>query len=58
MDAEGNLLTFKLYPPIKNVVDGVHFAKGGNILEYHEKVNVLSKPKYNHLLFTLVLQGV
>lgn len=57
MDAEGNL-AFKLYPPIKNVVDGVHFAKGGNILKYQVKVNELSKPKHNRLLFTLVLQGV
>lgn len=49
MDAEGNPLTFKLYPPLRNAVDGVHFAKGENILEYQVKANTLSKPENNRL---------
>jgi hypothetical protein len=41
-------------PTIKNTMEGVHCAKGGNILEYLVQKNVLSKPKHNHL----TLQGV
>jgi hypothetical protein len=26
-------------------MEGVHLAKGGNVLEYRAKVNALSKPK-------------
>ncbi len=58
VDAEGNPLTFKLYLPLRNVVDSVHLAKGENILEYQVKANALWKPKHNCLSFTLVLQGV
>jgi hypothetical protein len=39
MDFEGNLLKLKLYPPLKNVAEGVHLVKGGNILKYRAKTN-------------------
>ncbi len=48
----------KLYPPLKNVVEGVHLVKGGNILEYRAKANALLKLNSSHLLTTLALQGV
>jgi hypothetical protein len=39
-DKDGNPFKLKLYPPLKNVVEGVHLAKGGNILEYRVKAKV------------------
>jgi hypothetical protein len=58
MDFEGNPLELKLYPPLRNVTEGVYFAKGGNILEYRVKVNALSKPRNSRPLTTLALQPV
>ncbi len=57
-DKDGNPFKLKLYPPLKNVVEGVHLAKGGNILEYRVKANALLKLNNIRLLTTLVLQGV
>jgi hypothetical protein len=54
-DSKGNPLKLKLYPPLKNATKGVHLAKGGNILEYMAKANVLSKPWNNRPLTTLTL---
>jgi hypothetical protein len=31
VDEDRNLLTLKLYPPLRNVVDGVILAKDGNV---------------------------
>jgi hypothetical protein len=45
----------KLYSPFKNAVEGVYLAKGGNILEYKEKVNALLKPKNSRPSTTLTL---
>jgi len=56
VDFKRKLLKLKLYPPLRNVVEGVHIAKGISILEYRAKVNALSKP--SHLSFTLALKGV
>jgi hypothetical protein len=58
MDFQGNLLKLKLYPPLRNVVEGVYLAKGGNILEYRAKANALSKPRSSRPLTTLALQLV
>jgi hypothetical protein len=58
VDFKGKPLKLKLYPPLRNVVEGVHIAKGISILEYRAKVNALSKPRINHLSFTLALKGV
>jgi len=57
-DKDGNPFKLKLYPPLKNVVEGVHLAKGGNILEYRVKANALLKLNSIRLLITLALQGV
>jgi hypothetical protein len=54
-DKDGNPFKLKLYPPLKNVVEGVHLAKGGNILV---KANALLKLNNIRLLTTLALQGV
>jgi hypothetical protein len=56
MDFEGNPLKLKLYPPLRNVVEGVYLVKGGNILECKTKVNALSKPRNSHPSITLILQ--
>jgi len=58
MDFEGNPLKLKLYPPLINAMEGVYIAKGGNILEYRAKTNVISKPRSNCLLITLVLRPI
>ncbi len=58
MDFKGNPLKLKLYPPLRNVVEGVYLAKGGNILEYRAKANALSKPRSSRPLTTLALQLV
>jgi hypothetical protein len=55
VDFEGNPLKLKLYPPLRNVVEGVHLAKGGNILEYKAKAKALLKPKKSHPSTTLDL---
>jgi hypothetical protein len=39
-------------------MEGVHLAKGGNILEYKVKVNALSKPRHCHPSFMLALKGL
>jgi hypothetical protein len=41
VNAEGNFLTLKLYPPLKNTMEGMHIVKGGNISKYWAKVNTL-----------------
>jgi hypothetical protein len=43
VDFERNFLEVKLCPSLTNKMEGVHLAKGGNILEYKAKVNALSK---------------
>jgi hypothetical protein len=58
MDFKRNPFKLKLYPPLKNVMEGVHLAKGGNILEYKAKANALSKPKKSRPSTTLDLQVV
>jgi hypothetical protein len=58
MDFKGNHLKLKLHPPLRNTMEVVHLAKGGNILEYKAKVNALAKPRSSHPLTTLVLQGI
>ncbi len=58
MDSKGNLLKLKLYPPLRNVAEGVYFAKGGNILRYKAKANALSKPKSSRPSITLALQPI
>jgi hypothetical protein len=54
VDFEGNPFKLKLYPPLRNAMEGVLFAKGGNILEHKANVNALSKPR-SYLSTTLVL---
>jgi hypothetical protein len=39
-------------------MEGVHLAKGGDILEYRATVNALSKLQHNHLSSLLALQGI
>jgi hypothetical protein len=58
VDFEKNPLEFKLCPPLRNIMEGVHLAKGGNILEYNAKVDALSKLRHNRPSSTLALQGV
>jgi hypothetical protein len=58
VDSERNPLKLKLYPTLRNAVEGVYFAKGGNILEYRVKANALSKPKNNIPSTTLTLHSV
>jgi hypothetical protein len=55
MDFEGNPFKLKLYPPLKNAVEGVYLVKGGNILEYKAKANALLKPRSSHPSTTLTL---
>jgi hypothetical protein len=31
VDSKRNPLKLKLYPPLRNIEEGVHLAKGGNI---------------------------
>jgi len=31
VDSEGDPLKLKLYPPLRNAMEGVYFAKGGSI---------------------------
>jgi hypothetical protein len=45
VDSERIPFKLKLYPPLKNKMEGVHLVKGGNILEYKVKMNALSKPR-------------
>jgi hypothetical protein len=47
VDDNGNRLTFKLYLPLKNIVEGDILTKGGNVLEYKAKLKALLKPKCN-----------
>jgi hypothetical protein len=58
VDFERNPLKLKLYPTLRNAVEGVYFAKGGNILEYRVKANALSKPMNNIPSTTLTLHSV
>ncbi len=39
VDSKKNPLKLKLYPPLKNVMEGVHLVNGENIIEYRVKVN-------------------
>jgi hypothetical protein len=55
VNSQGNPLKLKLYPPLKNAVEGVYLAKGGNILKCRAKANALSKLKSSCLLKTLTL---
>jgi len=56
MDFERNPLTLKLYPPLRNAIEGVYLTKGGNILEYRAK-NTLHKIRHIRPSSTLALQG-
>jgi hypothetical protein len=58
VDFERNPFKLKLYPPLKNAVEGVYLVKGGNILEYRAKINALLKPRKSRHLKTLTLQLV
>jgi hypothetical protein len=55
VDSKGNLFRLKLCPPLRNAIEGVHLAKGGNILEYKAKVNALLKPRNTRPSTTLIL---
>jgi hypothetical protein len=55
VDFERNPFKLKLYPRLRNAMEGVYLVKGGNILEYRVKSNALSKPMNSHLLTTLIL---
>jgi len=57
-ECQRKLFHIQVVPNIKNIMEGVHCARGGNILEYLVKKNALSKPRHNHLSSTLTLQGV
>jgi hypothetical protein len=47
VDDHGNHLTFKLYPPLRNAIEGNILAKRGNVLEYRANLEALSKPKHS-----------
>jgi hypothetical protein len=55
MDFKRNLFKLKLYPSLKNAMEGVYLVNGGNILEYRVKANALSKPRSNSPSTTLAL---
>jgi hypothetical protein len=55
MDSKRNPLKLKLYPPLRNAMEGVYLAKGGNIQEHKTKVNALLKPMSSCLSTTLIL---
>jgi hypothetical protein len=52
VDDDGNQLTFKLYLPLKNTIEGVILAKSGNVLEYKAKLKASSKPRCSHFVVT------
>jgi hypothetical protein len=58
VDFKRNPFKLKLYPPLRNVMEGVHLAKGGNILEYKAKANALSKPRKSCLSTTIDLHAI
>jgi hypothetical protein len=58
MDSKGNPLKLKLYPPLRNVAEGVYLVKGGNVLKYKAKANALSKPRSSCPSTTLALQPI
>jgi len=47
-----------LYPPLRNVAEGVYFAKGGNVLKYKAKENALLKLRSSYPSTTLTLQSI
>jgi hypothetical protein len=49
IDDNKNQLTFKLYSPLKHLIEGIILAKGGNVLEYRAKLEASSKPMRNHI---------
>jgi hypothetical protein len=55
MDSKRNPLKLKLYPPLRNIIKGVHLTKGGNILKYRVKANALLKPRDSCPSTTLAL---
>jgi hypothetical protein len=55
MDEDGNPLILKVYPPLRNVVEGVILAKGENVLEYGAKLEASSKPKQSHAIVTKIV---
>jgi hypothetical protein len=55
MDFEGNPFKLKLYPPLRNIIEGVYLVKGGNTLEYKAMANTLSKPRNSRPSTTLAL---
>jgi hypothetical protein len=55
MDDDGNQLTFKLYMPLKNTIEGVILVKSGNVLEYKAKLEALSKPRCSHFVITKII---
>ncbi len=55
VDEDGNPLTLKLYMPLRNAIEGVILAKGGNILEYRAKLEASSKPKQSCVVVTKII---
>jgi hypothetical protein len=55
VDSEGNPFKLKLYPPLRNIIECLHLAKGGSILEYRAKTFALLKPRSSCPLITLAL---
>jgi hypothetical protein len=49
VDSKKNPFKFKLYPPLKDAMEGVHLVNGENIIEYRVKVNAFLKPRHNCL---------
>jgi len=55
VDSKRNPLKLKLYPPLRNTIEGVHLTKGGKNLEYRVKANALLKPRDSCPSTTLAL---
>ncbi len=55
VDDHGNKLTLKLYPPLRNIVESIIIAKGGNVSEYKVKLEASSKPKHSCLVVTNIV---
>jgi shikimate kinase len=55
VDDHGNKLKLKLYPPLRNIIESIIIAKGGNVLEYKVKLEALSKPKHSCFIVTNIV---
>jgi hypothetical protein len=58
VDSKKNPLKLKLYPPLKNAMEGVYLVKGEKILEYRGKGECILEAKAQSPSSTLVLHGV